>query len=79
MHLRLQEYFLKDTHKEKAPSNKTPANVDMWMVLLQINSLYEVLKLKQNFRKNGVVTSKTLFFVIGPFCTSQSICFNIGF
>ena len=28
---------------------------------------YKVLKLKQNFWKNEVVTGKTLAFVIGPF------------
>ena len=36
-------------------------------------------KVKQNFQKNKVVTGKTLFFVIVPFCTSHSICLNIGF
>ena len=36
-------------------------------------------KLKQNFQKNKVVTGKTLFFVIVQFCTSHSICLNIGF
>ena len=45
----------------------------------QINSLWEVLKLKQNFQKNKVVNGKTPFFVIGPFCTHHSICLNIGF
>ena len=45
----------------------------------QINSLQEVLKLKQNFQKNKVVTGKTPFFVIGPFCSHHSICLNIGF
>ena len=29
--------------------------------------------------KKKVVTGKTLFFVIGPFCTPHSICVNIGF
>ena len=36
----------------------------------QINSLQEVLKLKQNFQN---------FFVIGPFCTPHSTCLDIGF
>ena len=40
-----------------------------------MNSLYEILELKQNFWKNKVVTGKTLFFVIGPFCTPCSILF----
>ena len=45
----------------------------------QINSLKEVLKLKQNFQKNTVVTGKTPFFLIGPLFTHHSICLNIGF
>ena len=36
----------------------------------EINCLYEVLKLKQNFQKNKVVTGRTAFFVIGPFLYS---------
>ena len=49
------------------------------LFLHQINSIYEVPKLKQNFRKRKVVTGKTLFVVIGQFCTPHSICLNIGF
>ena len=45
----------------------------------QINSLKEVLKLKENFKKNKVVNGETRFFVIGPFCTHHSICLNTGF
>ena len=44
-----------------------------------MNSFYEILKLKENFRKNKVVTGKTPFFVIGPSCTPNSSCLNIGF
>ena len=43
-------------------------------LVYQINSLEEVLKLKQNFQKNKVVTGKTPFFVIGPFSTHHSSC-----
>ena len=44
---------LKDTHREKAPSNKTPAlrkstNMGAWAVVTL--NLFEVLKLKQNFQ-----------------------------
>ena len=46
-----------------------------WLVH-QINSLCEVLKLKQFFWKNKVVTGKTPFFVIGPFYTPYSIPAN---
>ena len=45
----------------------------------QSNSLYKVLKMKLNFHKKKVVTSKSPFFVIGPFLTPHSICLNIGF
>ena len=31
------------------------------------------------FQKNKVVSGKSAFFVIGPFCTPRSICLNIGF
>ena len=37
--------------------------------------LYEVLIPKQDFRKNKVVTGKTPFFVIGPFCNSHAMQF----
>ena len=45
----------------------------------QINFLYEVLKLKQSFWKNKLVTGKTPSFVIGSLCTLHSICLNICF
>ena len=45
--------------------------VQIWasgLLVHQINSLEQVLKLQ----KNKLVTGKTPFFVIGPFCTPQS-------
>ena len=33
---------------------------------------------KAKFSKNKVVTDKTPFFVIGPYCTPYSMCVNIG-
>ena len=50
------------------------------LVIGTSNQLFiEVLKLKQNFQKNEVVTGQTPFLVfIGPFCT-HSVCLNIGF
>ena len=55
--------------------------VQIWafgLLVEQIKS--EVLKLKQNFQKNKLVTGKALFFVMGPFCSHHSIiCLNIGF
>ena len=65
-------FCVKDTHREKAPPFKTPA-------LKARIYLYEVLKLKQNFQKNKVVTGKTPFSVIGLFCSYHSICLNIGY
>ena len=55
--------------------------MDIWVVGTsnQINSMYEVPKLKQNFQKRKVVTDKTPFFVIGQFCTPHSIYLKIGF
>ena len=52
--------------------------MDIWVVGT-FNSIKEVLKLKQIFQKNKVVTGKTPLFVIGPFCSLYSICLNIGF
>ena len=49
-----------------------------WLVH-QIKSLYEVLKLKQSFRKMKIVTGKTPIILIDPFCTFQTICLNTGF
>ena len=43
------------------------------LLVQQINSIAEVLKLKQKFQKNKVVTGKTPFFVIDPFCTHHFI------
>ena len=65
-----------DTHREKAPSNKTPAltksmNTDIWVVGT-LNQ--EVLRLKINFQKNKGISGKTPFFVKGQFCTNHFIC-----
>ena len=56
--------------------------VKIWvfgLLVQQINSLWEVLKLKHNFQKNKVVTGKTPFFLVGPFCSDHFSCLNIGF
>ena len=75
--------FLKDTYKEKAPSNKTLAltksrNMDIWIVDRSNRPVVRGFKLKQNLQKNKIVNGKTPFFVIGPFYTNHFICFNIG-
>ena len=48
-----------------------------WLVH-QIISLYEVLKLKQNFRKTKVVTGETPLFVIGPSCSPILIVLTLA-
>ena len=51
---KLRKLF-KDTHREKAPSNKTPtSSKSIWTcgyLVHQINSLYDALKRKQIFEK----------------------------
>ena len=59
---------------KKHPQIKFQCFWKLWIwtcgyLLHQVKSLYEVFKLKQNFRKNKVVNGKTPFFVIDPFCT----------
>ena len=73
----------KDTPRENTPSNKTEApmkimNKYIWAIVI-LNQLYEVLILKLKFQKNEVVSGKSPYFVIRPFCTPHSICLNIGF
>ena len=57
--------------------------VEIWafgLLVQQINSLWEILKLKRNFQKIKVLTTgKSPFFLIGPFCSVHFICLNIGF
>ena len=45
----------------------------------QINSFLKVLKLKQIFQKNKVVTSRTPLFVIGLLCSRYSVCLKTAF
>ena len=76
--------WLKDIHRKKHGQIKLQClqKVQIWEIGLlvhQINSLQEVLKLKHNFQKNTLVAGKTQFFVIGPFCSHHSICLNIDF
>ena len=54
--------------------------IQIWIfgsLVHQINLFWEVLKLKQIFQKNRVVTGKTP--LLGPFCSNHSICLNIDF
>ena len=74
----------KDTAEKKHHQTKLHClrKVGIWAfgsLVHQINTLEEVHQLRQNFKKNNVVTGKILFFVIGPFCTSHSAYANIDF
>ena len=70
-----------DTHREKHPKIKLTKNTDMgiWVIGISNQLVKNVLKLKQNFQTNKVVTGKTPLFVIGRFCICHSICLNVSF
>ena len=77
---------IKDTHREKAQSNKTPAprrstNMGVWAVgtLNQLSVRGSLTETKLSKKINKVVTGKNQFSVIGSFCSYHSICLNIGF
>ena len=65
----------KDTHREKAPSNKTPAltkstNTSIWIVGTSNQLFIRVFKLKQNCRywQNFVLCDKSILY--SPFYLS---------
>ena len=75
---------IKDTHRKKECQIKLQRlqNVRVWefgSLVYQINSLEEVLELKQNLQKNKVVPGKTPLFLICPFCSHHFIRLNIVF
>ena len=78
-------YLLSWFTGKKTPSNKTLAltktmNMGIWVAGTSNQlSLFDALKLKQNFQINKVVTSKTSFFETGPFYTHHSVCLKIDF
>ena len=70
------------THREKAPSSKTTAftksmNIDIPVVCR--SHQFFIRGSCTTFFLKKVITFKTPFFVIGLFCTPQTICLNIGF
>ena len=72
------------TQTEKVPSSKTPAltkssNMGVWVVDTSNQLFMRGSWTETKFSKNKVVTGKTPFFVIVPFCTDHTICLNIGF
>ena len=80
-------FLLKDTHRDKAPSNKSPVltksmNMDGWVVgasdQLFVRFFYWNF-CTEHFQRNELSTGKTSLVVISSFCTLHSICLNIGF
>ena len=81
-HLNINSLRILTGKKQRQVKLQRLQKVRIWAfgsLVHQINSLEEVLKLKQHFRKNKVVTGTTPFFVICLFCTYHSVCLNIGF
>ena len=84
LNILIQTLIFKDTHREKALSKgKTPAltkstNMDIWVVGTT-NQLLRGSLIETKFEKNKVVSGKTPFFLIVPFCTHHSICLNFFF
>ena len=78
--------IFKDTHRGKAPSNRTPASVyekykfehlGSWYIK---STLYEgFLNWNKVFKKNKVVTGEIPLFAIGQFCAIWlKVCFLKG-
>ena len=53
-------------------------NIDIWEVGISNQSFTKEYYSEKKSRKK-VVTDKTLFFMIGTFCTPYTICVKIGF
>ena len=55
----------------------------MNMDIVVVGTSNQVFKIgfynETNFQKNKLVTDKTPFFVVCPFCASHFICLNIDF
>ena len=81
---RSSHQFFKDTHKENTPSSKTEMlskslNMYIWVVgtLNQLSARSSYTQI--NFFKEGALSGKSPFFLIGPLSTPHSICLNIAF
>ena len=55
-------------------------NMNIYVVGTSNQLFIPVLSTKTNVskKKKYIVTGKTLFFVIGPFCTPHFVYFNLG-
>ena len=78
-----QRYSFKDTHREKAPSNQTPAsskctNIGIWVVDTSNQLFIKGSEIDAKF-STKLIIGKTPFLVIGPFCTHHCIYLNIDF
>ena len=50
------------------------------LVVVTLNQLFvRDFYTEMNFSKNEVVSGKTQFLMVGPFCTRNSICLKISF
>ena len=50
------------------------------LVAVTLNQLFvRDFYTEMNFSKNEVVSGKTQFLMVGPFCTRNSICLKISF
>ena len=70
---------LKDTYKEN--TQMIPKNMNMAILVVRIsNKLFLRGSYTQiRLSKYKVASSKTSFFLTGPYCTVYSICLDIGF
>ena len=77
-------FYLKITHSENTPLNKSKGlTKSMNMRIFEISTLNQLFKrgsyTETKFSEIWSSSSKSAFFVIGPFCTPYSICLNIVF
>ena len=74
-------YWWTGLQASKTPRLSKSMNMDIWLVGAISTQLFIIgssTETKFSEKKN-VVTGKTLFSVIDPFCTAHSNCLNIGF
>ena len=64
----------KDTQREKAPSNKTPAFSKSINMDIRVVGTSNQFFITGSYTENKLDTGKTPFFVIGPCCTPHTIC-----
>ena len=54
-------------------------NIDIWVVGTTNEIFAKGSETEARFLKNGLITSKMSFFVIGSFCTLHSNCVGMSF